>query len=134
MKHCTKYDNITISEFYCTYCGQKGLPIARRAGQQREAGHLKKLWCPNCNMTVNHVEVRPFGSYNYEDFKQEFELGRFIDGQRVPLSELIGCSKGECKYNVNGKCWNANHSYNCGHRIVIEQGPEHKGSGLERDR
>lgn len=70
-----------------------------------------------CGEEVNHVEIRPFGSYKYEDFKQEFELGRFTkDGLRKPISELYSCSNIECKYNVNGKCWNSNNSYNCGHR------------------
>ena len=31
------------SEFYCCKCGTKGIPIARKKGKAREAGHLKKL-------------------------------------------------------------------------------------------
>ena len=108
----------TTSDFYCLRCGKKGMPIARKIGSQREAGHLKKLYCIYCKEEVNHAEIRPFGSYHYEDFKLEFELGRFVNDQRVPLNECLGCSKSECKYNINGKCWNANESYNCGHRIL----------------
>ena len=37
-----KNQEITTSEFYCTKCGRRGIPIARRIGSQREAGHLKK--------------------------------------------------------------------------------------------
>ena len=39
-----KNQKVTTSEFYCTKCGSRGIPIARRAGKQREAGHLKKLY------------------------------------------------------------------------------------------
>lgn len=108
------------SDFYCVRCGQKGIPIARKNGAQREAGHLKKLYCMYCKEEINHAEVRAFGSYNYEDFKLEYDLGRFVNDQRVPLTDCLGCSKEECEYNINGKCWNANKSFNCGHRILEE--------------
>ena len=103
----------TLSEFYCTECGNKGINIVRKNGQQREAGHLKNLYCIHCKKETNHVEIRPFGDYNYEDFKLEYELGRFVDGNRIPVSELEPCNNKTCKYNQNGKCWNANHSSNC---------------------
>ena len=109
---------ITLSDFYCTKCGKKGLPIVRRVGSQREAGHLKKLYCIYCKEEVNHAEVRPFGDYNYEDFKMEFELGRFVNGLKTPIAELNSCSKVDCKYNVNGKCWNSQETFDCGHRIL----------------
>ena len=67
----TKKGEITTSEFYCTACGKRGIPIARKPGQQREAGHLKKLFCLNCGKEINHAEVRPFGSYSREDFEEE---------------------------------------------------------------
>lgn len=111
----------TTSDFYCVRCGNKGIPIARKVGSQREAGHLKKLYCPHCKEEVNHAEVRPFGNYNYEDFLMEFELGRFVDDLRVPIAKLTSCTKIDCKYNVNGKCWNANKSFDCGHRIIEEE-------------
>ena len=91
------------SEFYCTRCGKRGIPIIRRPGQQREPGHLKKLYCLNCNEEVNHVEIRPYGSYRYEDFEEEFQLGRFVDGNRVPVADLIKCSKNNCNIIKNEK-------------------------------
>lgn len=112
MVYVKKYATYTVSEFYCTYCGQKGIPIARRAGKQRETGHLKKLYCPNCGLTLNHAEIRPFGQYRYENFKEEFDLGRFVNGNRINLDRLDQCNL-KCKYNKNGKCWNANHSFSC---------------------
>ena len=29
------------SVFYCVACGRRGIPITRRRGAEREAGHLK---------------------------------------------------------------------------------------------
>lgn len=116
----TKKQENTISDFYCTKCGKKGIPIMRRAGKQKEQGHLKNLFCIYCKQETNHVEIRPFGSYTLNDFKEEFELGRFIDGNRIPKSELHGCKNRECKYNKFGKCWNSNNSYNCEERRNIK--------------
>lgn len=129
-----KNQKITTSEFYCTECGKRGIPIARKIGQQREVGHLKKLFCLYCQKKTNHAEIRPFGAYNYEDFLEEFELGRFVNGEKTPINELMSCTKTECHYNKNGKCWNSKRDYDCGHRIVLETGPERVGTGLERDR
>ena len=112
----------TTSDFYCTKCGQKGIPIARKIGQQREGGHLKKIYCIHCKEEVNHAEVRPFGDYQYEDFKQEFELGRFVNGNRIETKDLLECSNEECKYNVGGKCWNSAETYECGHRFLTKKG------------
>lgn len=113
----SRNQEITTSEFYCTKCGHKGIPIARKAGKQREAGHLKKLYCLNCKEEVNHAEIRPFGDYNYTDFLLEFELGRFLDdGTKIPVGELLQCSCETCDYNINGRCWNSNYSYECQHR------------------
>ena len=35
---------ITQSRFFCTKCGREGIPVHRKKGQQREGGHLKKLY------------------------------------------------------------------------------------------
>ena len=68
----------TYSDMYCTQCGRKNIPIQRKTGQERECGHLKKMWCMYCNKEVNMVEVRDFGSgYKKEDFYWEFENGNF---------------------------------------------------------
>lgn len=112
-----KQGKMYVSEFYCTECGRKGIPVVRRPNQQREAGHLKKLYCLYCKKETNHAEIRPFGSYTVEDFQREYELGRFEDGNRVPTKDLLKCSKVDCEYNVDGKCWNSNYTYECKHRI-----------------
>ena len=108
-----KIANATTSDFYCTKCGNKGIPIMRLAGRDREAGHLKKMYCIYCQEETNHAEIRHFGDYRYEDFKKEFELGRFIDGQRLPINKLKGCKNHNCKCNIKGKCWNANGKNEC---------------------
>lgn len=107
------YNPMTESQFYCTKCGRKGIPIPRKKGQQRERGHLKKLYCLFCKEETNHAEVREIGGYTYEDFKEEFEAGRFIDGQRVSQEDLFLCSNTECPFNKHGRCWNADNSVQC---------------------
>lgn len=115
-----KNKKMVTSEFYCTRCGKKGIPIARANGSQREAGHLKRLFCLNCQEEINHAEIRPFGNYRLEDFELEFELGRFMpDGTKIPVKDLMGCSKGNCEYNIHGRCWNSNGSYKCGHKHIM---------------
>lgn len=72
-----------INDFYCTRCGRLGIPIARRAGHGREAGHLKVLYCLYCKANVNHVECKPFSKYTKEDFFIEFLNENFDkDGNR----------------------------------------------------
>lgn len=46
------------SSFYCTECGNKGIPVIRKKGQLRKSGHLKKLYCLHCRKETNHVEIK----------------------------------------------------------------------------
>lgn len=85
---------IIINDFYCVLCGNKGIPIPRRGGAEREAGHLKKLFCLHCGKETNHCECKPFTKYTYDDFKIEFEYSNFDDnGKRKytygKLKEMI---------------------------------------------
>lgn len=113
-----KNKTVLTSDFYCTCCGKKGIPIARKIGQQRKPGHLKRLFCLYCQKETNHAEIRPYGSYRYENFKEEYELGRFYNGLKIPIAALMGCSNTECPYNKNGRCWNSNYSYECSYRLT----------------
>ncbi len=73
-----KTDDFAISRMFCCNCGKEGVPITRRPGHYREAGHLKKLYCIHCGKDWNHVEVRSmYSDYNYEDFKLEMEYHNF---------------------------------------------------------
>ena len=101
-------------EFYCTLCGKKGIPVIRTEGELRAKGHLKKLYCLFCKAETNHCEIA--FDYTKEDFHTEFTLGRFVNGERVPIGELIMCSKADCLYCIEGRCWNANKSFDCKHR------------------
>ena len=73
-KQCNDF---AISRMYCVRCGQEGVPIFRKAGKYREAGHLKKLYCLNCGRVWNHIEIRQIGNYTYDDFVLEKENGNF---------------------------------------------------------
>ena len=98
--------NLIMSDFYCTRCGSKGLPVWRKTGAEREAGHLKKLWCLRCRQETNHVECKPFTHYEYKDFVTEFEYDNFTeDGQRKrmygELRSLIHDGKCEKVKEIN---------------------------------
>lgn len=61
--------NFTQSSFYCTKCGRKGIPLARKLSKQREKGHLKNLHCLYCGIETNHLERR-----EYEKSEEEFQV------------------------------------------------------------
>lgn len=83
------------SSFYCTCCGTRGIPIARRRGSERDAGHLKRIYCLNCKKEINHVECKLFSKYDYEDFLLEFNYGNFNEnGER---KEKYGIFKDKLK-------------------------------------
>jgi hypothetical protein len=52
--------HFTISTFKCTECGKEGIPLSRKQSNQRESGHLKKIYCVHCKKETNHVEIREF--------------------------------------------------------------------------
>lgn len=67
-----KFEN---HQFYCTKCGNKGLPVWRNTAAQRGRGHLKKLYCIYCQQEVNHYEC--YTQQDVEKFKRKFENGDF---------------------------------------------------------
>ena len=68
---------LILSDFYCTKCGNKGVPIYRVIGQERAPGHLKKIFCLHCQKETNMVEIKPKGKYNLNDFWMEYEYHNF---------------------------------------------------------
>ena len=67
--------NYVSSTFFCTQCGNRGIPIPRSKDRMREKGHLKRLYCTYCRRVVNHVEISD--KYSEEDFRKEYEVGAF---------------------------------------------------------
>jgi hypothetical protein len=74
--------NYFISDFYCTECGNRGIPLSRTKFGKRESGHLKILYCIHCRRETNFAEVRPNSPYTKEDFMIEFKEGNFEGGLR----------------------------------------------------
>lgn len=64
-----------IHRFFCTVCGDEGIPIARQVGKKRGMGHLKKLYCTTCKKETNHCEIEPNGSYTIDDFMKDYRIG-----------------------------------------------------------
>jgi len=56
--------HFTINTFKCTVCGKEGIPISRKQSNQREYGHLKKIYCVHCKKETNHMEIREFDYIN----------------------------------------------------------------------
>lgn len=91
MKRSYDIRRMILSDFYCTRCGNKGLPVFRTAGQEREPGHLKKLFCLHCQKEINMVEVRPMGKYTLDTFLIEYENGNFDENgnRKEPWKQFV---------------------------------------------
>ena len=70
--------------FYCLNCGKKGIPLLRDKSHLHAKNHRKVLYCPFCQETVNHLEVRTMEEA--EKFKEDFEKGVFIDEAAQSIS------------------------------------------------
>ena len=71
--------SVVTSSFYCIKCAHK-VPLPRRRGQQREKGHLKRIYCIRCAREINHLEVREFDTdFNLEKFKQDIADGVYAE-------------------------------------------------------
>ena len=83
---------LSSSDFYCTECGNRCIPITRRRGAEREAGHLKRIFCLHCKEEWNHVECKPFSHYDYNDFLTEFNYNNFDEegNRKISYGELKG--------------------------------------------
>lgn len=69
--------NVVQRRFFCCSCGREGIPLVRRRGREREAMHLKSLWCPFCKGDYNHVECR--NDQEIKMFKEKYEAGEYND-------------------------------------------------------
>lgn len=71
--------NTVTHRFFCTHCGQEGLPIARKRGHLKEHLHKKKLFCIYCGQEYNHVEC--VTDEDVKEFKERFEQGEYKDDE-----------------------------------------------------
>lgn len=71
-------------DFYCTNCGMKGIPIARKASNKKEKFHRKALWCIYCQQIVNHIECR--NGIEVKEFKQKYLEGDFKNEAKDSLA------------------------------------------------
>ena len=69
-----------VHDFYCVKCGNKGIPISRRANKFSSKMHLKELWCVHCKDTINHVECT--SEEDVERFKRRFQEGYYIGKEK----------------------------------------------------
>lgn len=63
--------------FYCLGCGKAGIPLMRPISHKREKFHRKKLYCPYCGCTINHIECT--NPIEVMEFKLAFKNGEFIE-------------------------------------------------------
>ena len=75
-------------DFYCCKCGNKGIPLPRPKGHNRERLHRKRLFCLHCGGVVNHIEVR--NDKELEEFKENFEKGLYQDEEIVSDGRRAG--------------------------------------------
>ena len=71
--------------FYCLNCGLKGIPLSRSKSRKREKFHRKKLYCPHCKITVNHIEIT--NQFELADFQEAFANGEFIEETNKSIKE-----------------------------------------------
>ena len=71
-KHGSK-KSMTVHNFYCISCGNRGIDLMRPQGFKHEKMHRKKLYCIHCKQEVNHIECKTFDEV--EEFHHNFENG-----------------------------------------------------------
>lgn len=50
--------NVQFNDFYCLNCGKKSFSLPRKTCHQHEQFHRKKLYCPNCRIVCNSIEIK----------------------------------------------------------------------------
>lgn len=91
-----------IHKLLCVNCSYSALPmyVPRSPAKLREAGHLKKCYCPACGKDINHAEIIEGSSYTVTEFHLEWAEGNFNeDGSRKkPWKQFINELKQQGKY------------------------------------
>lgn len=68
-------NQIEQHDFYCIKCGKQGIPVWRKKSKRREPFHRKILYCANCRIAINHVEI--VTEDEAEQFKKDFADGKY---------------------------------------------------------
>lgn len=79
-----KGNKISLNSFYCMNCGEKSMDLPRNAGKQHEKFHRKVLWCPHCQMEINHVECR--NDAERFEFKNNYTNGVYENEKEKSIS------------------------------------------------
>lgn len=82
-----KRKNMVNSDFYCLNCGQCGIPLMRPQSHLHSEGHRKKLYCPNCQKEINHVEIRSFEEK--QQFIKDFNEGKFKEEAQESIDYIL---------------------------------------------
>lgn len=85
--------NYESHDFYCMNCGNKVYPIMRKRGHLHKRRHKKSLYCPNCKVEVNCIEITT--PEDKEWFLEEFSAGNFKEEALASIQYL----------KENGKTW-----------------------------
>jgi hypothetical protein len=91
-----------VHKFFCLYCGEEGIPLARKAGQQKKSFHRKKLYCYHCQNTVNHIECKT--TEDVIKFKKEFAKGVYENEAKESLDFIRGSRLGQIYMGSQAGC------------------------------
>lgn len=89
--------NFETHDFYCLNCGRKALPLMRQKSHKHSSCHRKALFCPWCNVIVNHIEIATEDEKEW--FTHEFIKGNFIE---EALQSMQFCETEKKVYNEYG--------------------------------
>lgn len=91
-----------VHKFLCVNCSYNALPmfVSRDLKEQREAGHLKKMFCLSCGKEINHAEVTESGPYTVTEFHLEWAEGNFNEkgNRKKPWKQFINELKQKGNY------------------------------------
>lgn len=85
-----KKTTIQFNDFYCLNCGKRSFSLPRKSCHQHEKFHRKKLYCPNCHITCNSVEIKT--EEDRWNFLNDFENGVY-DNERKEIICHDGSSR-----------------------------------------
>lgn len=77
--------NIIYSQFYCPLCGNKAMDLPRKKSHQHNRFHRKKLYCFNCQKTINCIECK--APEDVIVFRANFLAGEFQEEVKNALNE-----------------------------------------------